>query len=341
MLAQQSTRFVITRRDGMAAQLRSIVIVLISIAFGNSNLFAQHDDAKDSFNPDSMAYVLQAEGLGDRNTAVEKLAGCDRDLVVIDYAFFGDEQSRWSREEVDRIRAGKPGRNVLAYLSIGEAGTYRFYWKETWDADNDGKPDADAPAWLLNANPDWPDNFKVHYWDREWQQNVIQHLDEIIEQGFDGVYLDIVDAFEFFEHDVEKDQWIDHRPNPQTNNTYRQDMTSWVTRIASHARQSKPNFLVVPQNGVQLLESDDYRQIISAVGVEDLFTNGNRKQKRDEVKYRMQFIAHAVQAQKPVFLIEYGKKATARQHSIANASEAKLKLLLTDRPLKTLGETPE
>ena len=35
---------------------------------------------------------------------------------------------------------------MLAYVSIGEAENYRFYWEESWDADNDGQPDADASS---------------------------------------------------------------------------------------------------------------------------------------------------------------------------------------------------
>ncbi|MFT5094701.1 MAG: hypothetical protein ACI93T_003541, partial [Porticoccaceae bacterium] len=109
----------------------------------------------------SFAYLLQAEGLGPREQAIERLTGCDRDLIVMDYAYYGDAKSKWTRSEIERIRAARANRKVVAYLSLGEVGTYRFYWQTAWDSNKDGTPDDDAPSWLLAANPDWPDNYKV------------------------------------------------------------------------------------------------------------------------------------------------------------------------------------
>jgi cysteinyl-tRNA synthetase len=169
--------------------------------------------------------------------------------------------------------------------------------------------------------------------------HVLKHLDEIIAQGFDGVYLDIVDAFEFFEHDRKRDRWIDNRPNPLTGNTYREDMIAWVRTIAEHARRSNPQFLIIPQNGLQLLESKSFVKTISAVGVEDLFTHGNRLQRQQDTNYRRSFLKHADKANKSVFLIEYCRNAKARTHAIQQANSLGYPLLITDRPLKTLGQS--
>lgn len=101
----------------------------------------------------SMAYVLQADAYAKtRAAAVRKLAACGRDFVVIDMAFDGSPAGAWTKHEVRAIRAGKPGRKVVAYFSVGEAEDYRGYWNPLWDADHDGQPDAGAPAWLGNVN---------------------------------------------------------------------------------------------------------------------------------------------------------------------------------------------
>jgi cysteinyl-tRNA synthetase len=91
------------------------------------------------------------------------------------------------------------GGKVVAYLSIGEAERYRYYWQRAWDANRDGRPDAAAPSWLGHENPDWPGNYKVKYWDPAWQKIVFEYVDKIAAQGFDGVYLDIIDAYEYYE----------------------------------------------------------------------------------------------------------------------------------------------
>jgi cysteinyl-tRNA synthetase len=83
-------------------------------------------------------------------------------------------------------------------MSIGEAENYRYYWQESWYNKKD------RPPWLLKENPYWEGNYKVQYWDPEWQAIIIggedSYLNKIIAAGFDGVYLDIIDAFEYFEN---------------------------------------------------------------------------------------------------------------------------------------------
>ena len=52
-------------------------------------------------------------------------------------------------------------------------------------------------------NPEWAGNYKVRYWDPEWKRIIYgeddSYLDRIMNAGFDGAYLDIIDAFEYFE----------------------------------------------------------------------------------------------------------------------------------------------
>ena len=55
----------------------------------------------------------------------------------------------------------------------------------------------------FSENPAWRGNYKVRYWDAGWRAILFgspgSYLDQIISRGFDGVYLDIIDAFEYFE----------------------------------------------------------------------------------------------------------------------------------------------
>ena len=100
-------------------------------------------------------------------------------------------------DEVSSLGAKNGGgsRLVVAYMSIGEAEDYRYYWREDWVDD--------PPSWLADENPDWPGNYKVRYWDTDWQSIIYgtgdSYLGQILAAGFDGVYLDIIDAFEYFE----------------------------------------------------------------------------------------------------------------------------------------------
>ncbi len=143
------------------------------------------------------AYQLQpTEGVS-RQAHLAALAQSKFDLIVIDYSFDGSDEQAYTNGEIASLKQSLGGK-ILAYLSIGEAENYRWFWQESWDENQDGKPDAGAPDWLRNQNPDWPGNYKVQYWEPEWQAIIFQYLNKIIDAGFDGVYLDLIDAYEYF-----------------------------------------------------------------------------------------------------------------------------------------------
>ena len=286
--------------------------------------------------PASIAYVLQADALAkSKAEAIARLAACGRDWIVLDAAFGNEEP--WTAADLSTIRAGRAGRKAIAYLSVGEAEDYRAYWNPKWDANHDGKPDAGAPAFLLAQNPEWKGNYRVKYWQTNWQQIILADVDKIMAAGFDGVYLDIVDGFETFERDGKN--FLDDRPNPETKQSYRRDMVDWVKAIAARARKNNPAALVIPQNGTQLLAHADFLGTVDAVGVEDLFTNGDKLQPAAETKNILGFVAPMVAAHKPVLDIEYPKSKERRKHVREKAVAQGFVWLVTDRQLKTLGES--
>lgn len=284
--------------------------------------------------PTSFAYILQADAFAKTTTlAVERLAACGRDWIVLDAQFSSD--TPWTRTDLDAIRRGLPGRKVIAYISIGEAEDYRPYWRKEWG--RKGKLTAAAPAWLGAENPEWKGNYRVRYWNAEWQAIILAAVDAAMARGFDGVYLDIVDGFETFEQSGK--ELIDDRPNPETKQTYRRDMVDWVKAIATRARTKNPASLVIPQNGSQLLAHADFLATISGIGIEDLFTNGNKLQPQSHTSEVLGHLVKIAKAGKPVLLIEY-PKITARQDAAKEfAHENGMTWLITDRQLKTLGES--
>ena len=285
-------------------------------------------------NPTSFAYILQADSFAKtKPAAVAQLKESGRDWIVLDAAFAGN--TPWEQADLDAIRNGKAGRKVVAYLSIGEAEDYRPYWKSEWGSN--GNRTASAPAWLGIENPEWKGNYQIKYWDADWQKLVLDAVDDAMARGFDGVYLDIVDGFETYEQGA--DGYQDDRMNPETKQTYRRDMVDWVKAIAARARAKNPAALVIPQNGSQLVADKDFVEVINAQGIEDLFTNGKELQPAshtDEILGHLKLLASA---KKPVLLIEYPKTHQGQALSKKLAEENGLVWLVTDRQLKTLGES--
>ena len=122
----------------------------------------------------------------------DNLAASSYDMLVIDYSRDGKPARALTPEEVNKIRVKPDGerRIVLAYLSIGEAQTYRYYWKWYWG----WVFGVLSPRWLGSENPEWRGNYGVRYWHEGWQKIILGgengYLERIVKAGFDGVYLD-------------------------------------------------------------------------------------------------------------------------------------------------------
>lgn len=105
-----------------------------------------------------------------------------------------------SRQAVETLKYKKVGtrRLVLAYMDIGSATSYHYYWKPEWRII--------PPSWLSEPERDDPDRYKVKYWSPSWQQIMMGDTNSfvygLIAQGFDGVILSGLDAYKFFDSDT-------------------------------------------------------------------------------------------------------------------------------------------
>jgi len=140
-------------------------------------------------------YLINPSVFTSKNEFLNAVKNTDYDLILID--LFLEDSGSLTGSHVSSLKMKKNGasRLVIAYMSIGEAEDYRYYWQSGWKTG--------SPEWLLEENPNWDGNYKVRYWDENWQKIIYgknsSYLQKIIDAGFDGVYLDIIDAFEYFE----------------------------------------------------------------------------------------------------------------------------------------------
>ena len=140
-------------------------------------------------------YLINSENFESKNDFISALGNTNYDIVIIDL-FHNEDQFSANEIELMKTKSNGSKRLVICYLSIGEAEEYRYYWNTNWKQN--------SPAWLAKENPNWKGNYKVKYWDNEWQKIIFgfnnSYVDKIINSKFDGVYLDIIDAFEYFEN---------------------------------------------------------------------------------------------------------------------------------------------
>jgi cysteinyl-tRNA synthetase len=225
------------------------------------------------------------------------------DLAVIDYSQDGSDDEKFTSAQINALKNSSGGAKiVLAYMSIGEAENYRWYWNNNWDQNNDGIPDNGAPSWLGQSNPDWPGNYKVKYWDSGWQSYIYgsttSYLDKIIAAGFDGVYLDIIDAYEY---------WGPGGESGANRNTAEEEMVEFVKSIANYARvtKGKSGFFVFPQNGESLSSHSDYLTVIDGIGREDTWYNENTPNDSTHTNSVISGLDVIRQAGKKVLVIDY------------------------------------
>lgn len=224
-----------------------------------------------------------------------EIAASDFDLVVVDHAVA--PKRRFVRElsprEVSVMRKKPDGssRVVLAYLSVGEAERYRFYWQDDWSF-----PEL-APAWLGPENPRWSGNYRAAFWNPDWQKLLFgapgSYLDRLIDQGFDGIYVDRADIY---------DEWAKEVPDAE------QRMADMLKRLIAHARLRKPEFLVVIQNGEELLKRSEILTAIDGFAKEDLFYGISHKETANapsDVEWSSGLLRQAQAAGRRVLVVEY------------------------------------
>jgi cysteinyl-tRNA synthetase, unknown class len=239
----------------------------------------------------SWGYQLQHLDIG-------RAANAPFDLLVVDYAKDGSDDTALKPAEIERMKRTPDGsrRRVIAYMSIGEAESYRFYWDEAWKQQH--------PGWLLGENPEWRENYAVCFWDPGWQKLMCGgegcYLDKIIDAGFDGVYLDKCDVYE--------DLKARHKREARTRPGIEKDMVDFVEQISRYAKSRAPGFAVIMQNAEALLSDARLRGAIDGVAKESLMfglEGPEKKNPADEFDYARDQLDLLKADGKPVFVVEY------------------------------------
>lgn len=142
----------------------------------------------------SLIVLLNPEKFATRQAYLAALHASDADLLIIDL-YYGDTPLTAQQVAALQRRSNGTRRLVYAYLSIGEAEDYRPYWQKSWSKH--------APDWLNSENSQWEGDYLVKYWSEPWQailfKNKDSYLQQIINAGFDGAFLDTVDSYESWE----------------------------------------------------------------------------------------------------------------------------------------------
>ena len=193
---------------------------------------------------------------------VDQMAASAHDMVVLDFIPSEENNTDYPMGDVvARLHNGATPKLVLAYIDIGQAESFRTYWQPGWSIGN--------PEWIAGGDPDgWEGNFPAAFWHDDYRAIWLApdgYLQRIVDAGFDGVYLDWVEAY--------SDESV-AALGAQGGVDARQEMIWWVEDIAEFARAQRPDFIVIAQNAAELAESDEYVSTIDAIAQEQVWFHG-------------------------------------------------------------------
>lgn len=282
--------------DAIASSPYDLIVIDHSRSGDDDNLFAPDELKRMQRKPDgSRRFVIAYLSIGE---AENYRSYWDVDWVEPIQVMETEAGSVKSVEPNGREpeRANQPNQPNLARNGAGKTGpaassqspmatrTLRF-------------PRLSAPVWLGRENENWVGNFLVRYWEKGWQDIIFgspqSYLDRIIAAGFDGVFLDRVDAFSGV---------TDERVEGKA------DMVRFVTALAKYARSQKPGFVIVPQNAEELLLEPAYIASIDGIAKEDLLY-GNPVEGRANppavTANSVKWLSLARKLELPVMVVEY------------------------------------
>ena len=172
----------------------------------------------------------------------------------------------------------------LAYVSVGEADARRPYW-----------PAVRGQPFLVEPNPEWPDNIRVDVRDPRWQDILLrEEVPRLMKLGFDRLMLDTIDTAPYLES-----------KDPGRFAGSRQALRDWLRRL----RASFPRAVVIANGGAALVDAAPFVDGFVIEGVFSIYDRGRRIYRATtdaERTWKLGAIARARGvAPRPVFSIEY------------------------------------
>ncbi len=322
-------------------------------------------------------FAYQLTGI-DENDSIQKIVDSKYDMIIIepsvtaDYAF--DAKDMVQRIKASKASDGVHRKSVIAYIDIGQAEEWRWYWDGHVKYEEKGEcknPYITAiqvwAPWVVACDPDgWAGNYPVAFWDEAWKDIVINGselgshlglyfnsmLDEVIQDGFDGVFLDWVAAWEM-------DEVIDRAESEGKNAGI--EMLNFIKAIRTYGKKYNPDFVVIQQNSSELIYevgANQLKNAVDAISQESVWwegystdSNWDNPDGYDKPSCCTDYYLERLRAYKtagfPVFVCDYAVKnanevytKAASEGFIAYATRRSLSRLTTTPPVFVINQPP-
>jgi len=195
------------------------------------------------------------------------------DMFVLDPDSIGDITGE---KQTDAI--------YLAYLCVGEAETYRWYW-----------PKIKEEEWLIRENPSWPQHYLVDPRSREWRSLIVERVAaRLLEKGYDGFMLDTLDTAEA----LVSEEALRYEGS-----------ASAMVRLVGELRQKYPEAVIVANGGLAIFPGiSGYIDGVIYEGVRwtyDFATEEYRPRTQSEIEWIEERLQRVRNAGLPIFALDY------------------------------------
>jgi uncharacterized protein (TIGR01370 family) len=222
-------------------------VVWTSCNSNNNKLAANNKNTKPETSVDTAKYAKLSPFTYSIGGKITSKQAQKYDLIVV-------EPSSYNKSQIAALK--KTGATVLAYLSVGEVGPYRYYFKEI------------KKRGFLGKNKNW-NAYYINLADSvTYNLFFTTIIPKIMKKDFDGLFLDTVD-------DVA----------PYTS---RSNLQPYMVKLIKQIHSNYPDIMIIQNDGLFLLNKTS--KIVSAVLKEDIATHYNFETKsyrlRDKKSYR-------------------------------------------------------
>ena len=195
------------------------------------------------------------------------------DMFVLDAASIGNIAEEKRSDAV-----------YLAYMCVGEAETYRWYW-----------PEIKGEEWLIQENPSWPQHYLVDPRSAEWRTLMVDRVaPRLLEKGYDGFMLDTLDTVQT----LVSEEALKYEGS-----------ASAMVRLVRDLRERYPDAVIVANGGLSIFRGiADYIDGVIREGVRwryDFQEEDYRPLNESEREWVEQRLQRVRKTDMPIFALDY------------------------------------
>jgi len=161
-----------------------------SVVHENTNDILKLADAQ------NYLYMISTGNYSSKQDFIQAVSNTNFDVIIMDLFF---DENEFTSFDINQLKTKANGgkRLVISYMNVGAAEKYRYYWQDGWRVGH--------PSWLKKKYDGYDDEIWVKFWKKDWTDIIYgdanSYTKKIINAGFDGAYLDNVEAFYFLYFD--------------------------------------------------------------------------------------------------------------------------------------------